>query len=157
MEKISNNITYAESIYSETAIRKGISNKPNKEQIKAMKEVAKYIFQPVREHFCVKIYISSFFRSKLLNLAIGGSETSSHMRAEAIDVDADVYGGVTNAEIFNYILENLSFDQLIWEHGTDEEPNWVHFSFVSISENRNEALKCFRKNGETQYKIITKN
>ena len=148
---ISSNISYNESVFSETAIRMDIDNTPNEEQLQAMSLVADNVFQPLREHFCTPIYVSSFYRCEALNTAINGSFNSSHLRGQAIDVDADVFGGVTNAEIFNYIYENLSFDQLIWEYGTDSEPNWIHFSFVSKSKNRNQALKCIKENGKTKY------
>lgn len=148
---ISSNISYNEAVFSETAIRMDIDNTPNEVQLQAMTLVADNVFQPLREHFCAPIYVSSFFRSIALNSAINGSTNSSHTRGEAIDVDADVFGGVTNAEIFAYINENLSFDQLIWEYGTDTEPNWIHVSFVNKSKNRNQVLKCVKENGITKY------
>jgi zinc D-Ala-D-Ala carboxypeptidase len=154
IDKISSNITYKEATFSETAIRMDIDNTPDDEQLKAMKLVADNVFQPLREHFCVRIYISSFFRSKALNSALNGSLTSSHMKGQAIDVDADVYNEITNADIFAYINENLSFDQLIWEYGTDLQPNWVHVSFVSKAENRNQVLKCIKVNGKTEYRTL---
>ena len=73
----------------------------------------------------------------------------------AMDIDADVYKGVTNSEIFNYILENLNFDQLIWEFGNDENPDWVHVSYVSDILNRKEVLKAYKdKDNKTVYKKI---
>lgn len=151
MKNISTNISYKEATFSETAIRKNIDNNPSKDVLKSMQLVADNIFQPIREHFCTPIYVSSFYRSDALNKAVNGSKNSSHIRGQAIDVDADVYNGVTNADIFYYILENLSYDQLIWEYGDEDEPNWVHFSFVSKAENRNETLIAKKIDGQTIY------
>jgi hypothetical protein len=71
-------------------------------------------FSPLGALNC-PIYVSSFFRSKKLNKAAKGSSSSTHMKGEAMDLDADVFGKVTNAQIFHYIKDNLEFDQLIWE------------------------------------------
>ena len=51
---------------------------------------------------------------------------------EALDLDADVFGRITNADIFNFVKDNLVWDQMIWEFGDDEEPNWVHISYKSV-------------------------
>ena len=149
---VSKNISYKEATHSTTAKRLGIDNTPNAEQFSNMVYVAEGIFQPIREHFGVPIYISSFFRSEALNTAIRGSASSTHKKGEAMDLDADVYGGVTNAQIFNYIKDNLEFDQLIWEFGTNEEPAWVHVS-LSKRNNRNQILKAYRVDGKTKYEI----
>ena len=149
---VSKNISYKEATHSTTAKRLGIDNTPNAEQFSNMIYVAENVFQPIREHFNTPIYISSFFRSEALNKAIRGSSSSTHMKGEAMDLDADVYGGVTNADIFNYIKDNLEFDQLIWEFGTDEEPAWVHVS-LSKRTNRNQILKAYKVNGKTKYEI----
>ena len=86
------------------------------------------IFEPLREYVECPIYISSFYRSPELNTAIGGSKNSQHCKGEAIDLD-DVYSKVKNKVFFDYIKENLDFDQLIWEFGDDENPAWVHVSY----------------------------
>lgn len=138
---ISKHISYKEAVRSQTAVRKGIDNVPSPEQIRAMKLVADKCFEPVREHFGVQLFISSFFRSEQLNMAIGGSRTSEHCKGMAIDIDADYYGGVTNAEIFYYIMNNLEFNQLIWEYGTEDNPAWVHVSYRE-SGNRNQILRA---------------
>lgn len=147
MNQISKHITYSESIKSQQAIRLGIDNTPNSEQLEAMKLVAEKCFEPVREHFNIPIGISSFFRSEKLNSAIGGSKNSQHCKGEAIDIDADIYGKITNKQIFEYIKNNLLFDQLIWEYGNDENPDWVHVSY-SKKGNRKQILKI-NKQGTT--------
>ncbi len=153
MEKISKNITYNEAVHSNTAKRKGIENIPNENQIANMMTIAEMIFQPLRSYVGGPIKITSFFRSAELNRAIGGSKSSQHCKGQAMDLD-DVYGHKTNAEMFDYIRENLDFDQLIWEFGDDNNPNWIHVSYVDKQENRNRCLKAYKKNGKTKYMVI---
>ena len=151
---ISDHITYAESIHSQTAKRKGIDNTPNPNQIEAMKLLAEKVFEPLREWVGGPIKVNSFFRSPELNTAIGGSKTSQHCKGQAIDID-DVYGYKTNSEMYHWIKENLSFDQMIWEFGTDTQPNWIHVSYVSEENNRNRCLKAYKDDmGRTKYKTI---
>jgi hypothetical protein len=151
--KISNHITYAESIHSNTAKRRGIDNTPNPTQVEAMKVLAEEIFEPLREWVEGPIKVNSFYRSVALNEEIGGVASSQHCKGQAIDID-DVYGRKSNAEMFHWIKENLCFDQLIWEFGTDMNPNWIHISFVSKEDNRNRCLKAYKENGRTKYKVI---
>lgn len=145
-----------EAIKSQTAIRRGIDNYPyNDRHLKAMKHIASTIFDPIREYFGVPIGISSFYRSPALNKAIGGSSRSQHSVGEAIDIDADMYGKISNTQIFNYIRNNYEFDQLISEYPVNGEPAWVHVSLKLHGENRNEVLEAYRKsNGKTGYKFI---
>lgn len=143
-ELISPNVTYTEATKSDTAIKHGIDNTPNELQLANMRSVAQNIFQPVRNRFRVPIAITSFFRSEKLNRKIGGSRTSQHCAGEAMDIDADVMGMVSNREIFNYIKDNLVFDQLIWEFGDNYEPAWVHVSFKRIGINRGQILKAVK-------------
>ena len=152
--KISDNITYAEAIHSQTAKRKGIDNTPTAKQVEVMKLTAEKIFEPLRKFVGGPIKVNSFFRSAELNKAIGGSKTSQHCKGQAIDID-DVFGHKTNAEMYNWVKENLNFDQMIWEFGTDMNPNWVHVSYVSEEDNRNRCLKAYKdKYNKTKYKTI---
>ena len=156
-DNISKHITYDEATVSSKAKELKINNDPDSKQLINMKLLAENIFEKVREHFDTPIYISSFFRSSKLNTKLKGSSTSQHCAnvGAAMDIDADVYKGVTNSEIFNYILENLNFDQLIWEFGNDENPDWVHVSYVSDVLNRKEVLKAYKdKDNKTVYKKI---
>ena len=118
-----------EVIKSNNADRLYIDNTPTEEHLANMKVVAEKIFEPLRNHFGVPIGLSSGYRSYALNKAVRGSKTSHHCKGMAFDIDADMFGGVTNKEIFDFIRENLEFTQLIWEYGTDEEPNWVHAAY----------------------------
>ena len=151
--KISDHITYAEAIHSNTAKRRGIDNTPNPTQVENMKLTAEKIFEPLRKFVGGPIKVNSFFRSPELNTKIGGSKTSQHCKGQAIDID-DVFGYKTNAEMYNWIKENLDFDQMIWEFGDDDNPNWVHVSYVSAEENRNRCLKAYKENKKTKYKVI---
>ena len=151
--RISKHISYKEATQSQTATRKGISNDPDAYQLQNMQLLAEKVFEPIREHFGVPIAINSFFRSQKLNKATGGAAGSQHTQGRAIDVD-DTLGGVSNKQMFEYIKKNLDFDQLIWEFGDNNNPAWVHISYVSESENRRRVLKASKKNGKTIYTII---
>jgi hypothetical protein len=157
--QLSKNLALSEVTRSETAKRKGISNMPPPEHIENFKLLAEKVFQPIREHFAVPIRISSGYRSAALNKAIGGAgktvngvyvPSSQHCTGEAIDIDMDGTS-VTNAAIFNYIKDNLEFDQLIWEFGTDTNPDWVHVSYESTGKQRKQILKAVKQGGATKY------
>jgi len=151
--KISDHITYAEAIHSNTAKRKQIDNTPNQTQVDAMKLLADKIFEPLRKWVGGPIKVNSFFRSVALNEKIGGVASSQHCKGQAIDID-DVYGYKSNAEMYKWVKENLDFDQMIWEFGTDMQPNWIHMSYVSEEENRNKCLKAYKEDRRTKYKQI---
>ena len=150
---ISKHISYKEGVYSNTATRRGINNDPNDEQLNNMELIAEKVFEPLREWVNGPIKINSFFRSPELNTAIGGSATSQHCKGQAMDID-DTFGKATNAEMYHLIKENLDFDQMIWEFGDDDNPNWVHISYVSEDKNRNRCLLAYKENKKTKYKVI---
>lgn len=152
--QLSKNLSLKEAIKSNTASRLGIDNRPEDWEIDNLRAVAENIFQPIREHFGVPIGVSSGYRSKALNKAIGGSKYSQHMIGEALDIDADIYGRITNADIFNYVKENLEWDQMIWEFGDDEEPNWVHISYKAKGPNRKQIKRAYRDGKGVHYKVI---
>jgi hypothetical protein len=152
--KLSKNLSLREATKSRTASRLGIDNTPEDWHIENLRAIAEDVFQPLRDHFGVPIGIGSGYRCKELNTAIGGSKISQHMKGEALDIDADMYGKVTNAEIFHYIKDNLDWDQMIWEFGTDENPNWVHVSYKRGGGNRRQLRKAFKdEKGRTAYTI----
>lgn len=150
---ISKHISFTESVKSNTALRLNLNNSPNEYHVSNMVGVAINVFEPLREFVKGPIKINSMFRSEDLNTAIGGSNRSQHCEGRAMDLD-DTYGHKTNAEMFNYIKDNLSFDQLIWEFGDDKNPNWIHVSYVSKDENRGRCLKAEKINGKTTYSVI---
>lgn len=146
MNKVSEHISWADAIRSETAKKLGIKNYFTVEQLERMTSLANAVYEPLYNHFKVLIYISSFFRCKKLNDLLGGAAESQHLanNGAAIDLDADSNEGITNKEVFDYIKDNLEFDQLIWEFGTKKNPDWVHVSY-NKGKNRKEILRSVRK------------
>lgn len=120
-------ISLATATKSDAAKRLGLSNEPTPEHLVAMQSVAEHIFDKVKDHEPSAI-VSSFYRSKAVNDAVAGSSrTSQHLKGEAIDIDSDT----KNLEIFNFIKQNLVFDQLILEYPDKNGlPSWVHCSYV---------------------------
>ena len=150
---ISEHISYKEGVHSITAMRRGIDNTPGPEELENMELLAEKIFEPLREWVGGPIRINSFYRSPELNKAIGGSKKSQHCHGQAMDID-DVFGHRTNSQMYHWIKENLDFDQMIWEFGDDENPDWVHVSYVDKESNRNRCLRASRSNGKTSYEVI---
>jgi hypothetical protein len=150
--KLSEHLDLSEVTRSDSAKRKGISNEPTPEHLENFKKLAENIFEPIRKHFGVPIHLSSGYRSKALNAAIGGSATSQHCTGEAIDIDMDgSANGVTNKMVFDYIKANLNFDQLIFEFGTKDAPDWVHVSYESTGKQRKQVLRAVKAGGKTSY------
>ena len=154
--KLSKNLNLAEVTRSETAKRRKIDNAPTDEHIENLKILAANIFQPMRDHFGKAIYISSGYRSEALNKAIKGSKTSQHCKGEALDIDNDnANNGVTNRDIFEFIRDNLKFDQLINEFPVKGNPSWVHVSY-SKTQQRNQVLKAYKDSRNiTRYKKLS--
>jgi zinc D-Ala-D-Ala carboxypeptidase len=153
MKNISKHVSYKEGTHSNTAVRRGLDNIPNEDQLKCMYEVAENLFEPLRKWVGGPIKINSFFRGEPTNTAIGGSKYSQHMKGQAIDID-DTFGYKTNAEMYHYIKDNLEFDQMVWEFGSeypDGNPNWVHISWVSHRPNRKQEVIAITENKKTKY------
>ena len=152
--KISQHLSLSEVTRSDSAKRHGIDNNPTAEHLENFKLLAEKVFEPIRAHFGVPIHISSGYRSKALNAFIKGSASSQHCKGEAIDIDMDgSSNGVTNKMIFDFIKDKLDFDQLIWEFGSDKNPDWVHVSYTKVG-NRKQKLKAVRSGGKTTYQAI---
>lgn len=153
MTYLSPHLTLEEVVNSDTAKRLGISNQPTAEHLANLKLLATNIFEPIRTHFGKPIFVSSGYRSKALNAAVPGSSTTSqHCSGEALDLDQDnATYGITNVMVFNYIKDNLNFDQLIWEYGTKDKPDWVHVSYESTGRQRKQILRATRVNGRPHY------
>ncbi len=137
MKRISKHISYKEAVRSDYAKKHKIENEPNDEQLENMKLIAKEVFEPLRKWVGGPIKVNSFFRSEDLNTGIGGSKTSSHLKGQAIDLTT--MGLKTNKQIFDYIKDNLEYDQLIWEYGR-VNPKWIHVSFNQVK-NRKQAFR----------------
>ena len=151
-DKICKYLTLGEVTRSESAKRNNISNMPTEEHLENMKALGVNVFDKLREHIGFPIGLSSGYRSEALNKAIPGSSTTSqHCKGEAFDIDADIHGKTTNKAIFDYSRQNLDFDQLIWEYGTDAQPDWVHVSYKRGGGNRKSILRCKKINGKPFY------
>lgn len=148
--QISKHLSLKEVTKSNTATRLGISNNPTSEHLENLKLIAENIFEPLREHFKKPIGISSGYRSQRLNKAVKGSATSDHCKGQALDIDAEIFGGLTNKEIFDFIKDNLEFKQLIWEYGDEQNPNWVHVSF-DPNNNKKQVLVTLKGGGYANY------
>ena len=147
--KLSAHFSLAEFTRSESAKRHGVSNEPTPEHLANLKTLCEKVLEPIRMKFG-PINISSGYRSKALNHYIGGSLNSQHCEAKACDIDMDGMGGATNTEIFNFIKDSLDFDQLIWEFGDNNKPDWVHVSYNG-AKNRKQVLRALKTNGRTAY------
>ena len=122
---------------------------PTPEHIENFKILATKVFEPIREHFGVPIRISSGYRSSELNKCVGGSAASQHSSGEAIDIDQDATT-ITNKQVFEYIRDNLAFDQLINEFNY----SWVHVSYKANGKQRGEALEAYKEGKVTKYRLI---
>jgi hypothetical protein len=147
--RLTAHFTLAEFTRSESAKRHGVSNEPTAEHKENLIVLCEKILEPIRLKFG-PINISSGYRSKILNHYIGGSLSSQHCEGKAADIDMDGMGSVSNKEIFEYIQVNLDFDQMIWEFGTKENPDWVHVSYNG-AKNRKQVLRALKVNGKTAY------
>ena len=149
MKNISKHITYKEGVYSTTALRLGLNNDPTKAHLTNMELLAEKVFEPLRKHVNGPIKINSYYLGSELNKAIGGSSKSQHCKGQAIDID-DTYSYMNNADMYRYVKENLSFDQMIWEFGDGVNPDWVHISYVNEDDNRNRCLVAYKDDNNKQ-------
>jgi hypothetical protein len=143
--KLTQHFALAEFTRSESAKRHGVPNEPTPEHLKNLIVLCEKVLEPIRIKFG-PINISSGYRSKTLNHYIGGSLNSQHCEAKACDIDMDGMGGPTNKEIFEYIKNELEFDQLINEFNY----GWVHVSY-NLGKNRRQVLDALKVNNKTVY------
>lgn len=129
--------TISELCHSDTAVRRSIDNTPSLLILTNLNALTDNVLDPAREHFGTAIAVNSGYRCPLLNAAVGGSPTSQHQKGEAADITFS--DKRRNRELFDYIRDHLPYDQLIWEKGTADYPQWVHVSF-SRTRNRHQVL-----------------
>ena len=141
---LSRHVTIQEFSYSPTAIKKGIHNVMNSTQVNNAIQLCENVFEPIRKHLNAPIKITSGFRCEQLNKLIGGAYGSQHTKGEAFDLD------ITDRKVFDWILKNVEFDQLIFEYGDDNNANWFHISYRK-GNNRKQALRAVKIAGKTQY------
>ena len=148
---LTRNFSLQELTKSDTAIRLGIDNQPNADQIDKLKMLCERVLQPVRDHFG-RVKVTSGFRSSELCVAIGSSANSQHAKAEAADFEVL---GVDNAEVADWIKMNCETDQLILEFYTPGEPNsgWIHASYVEFNP-RAQFIRAYKEGNKTKYKPI---
>lgn len=146
---LTKNFTLAEMCKSETALRLNIENQPDEQQLAALKALAENVLQPVRDHFGKGVKVNSALRTLPVNRAIGSGDNSDHVRGQAADIEIP---GVANAELAEWIRDNLEFRQLILEFYTPGIPDsgWVHVSYVA-EDNKKQVLTAVKKNGKTEY------
>ena len=143
--KLTQHFALAEFTRSESAKRHGVPNEPTPEHLQNLIVLCERVLEPIRIKFG-PINISSGYRSKTLNHYIGGSLNSQHCEAKACDIDMDGMGSVSNKEIFEYIKNELEFDQLINEFNY----GWVHVSY-NLGKNRRQILDALKVNNKTVY------
>jgi zinc D-Ala-D-Ala carboxypeptidase len=146
---LSQNFTLQELTYSDTAIRKGMDNTPNEEQIENLRLVCNNILEPVRVHFKAPVVVSSGYRSVAVCEAVGSSAKSQHTKGQAADFEIF---GIPNKDVADWIVSNIEYDQCILEFWNENEPNsgWVHCSFSSAG-NRRQYLKAQKIDGKVVY------
>jgi hypothetical protein len=146
---LTKNFTLEEMIKSETALRHDMDNTPGENEIGNLKLLCEKVLQPVRDHFGKGVKVNSGFRHPDVNAKVGGSRTSDHTRGQASDIEIP---GVPNAELAEWIKDNLEFRQLILEFYTPGVPDsgWVHVSYVA-EDNKKEVLTATKKDGKTVY------
>jgi hypothetical protein len=150
---LTKSFTLQELIYSDTAVRMGIDNKPNDETVENLKILCENILEPVREHFKAPVVVSSGYRSEAVCLAVGSSSKSQHIKGQAVDFEIF---GIPNKDVSDWIVNNLDYDQCILEFWNDKEPNsgWVHCSYNSEDNNRKQYLNAQKLNGRIVYTIM---
>ena len=153
--KLTKNFSLSEFTKSNTASRRGLDNNPTAEHIHNLVGLCEHILQPLRDYIGCSIRISSGYRGKALNEAIGGSKTSDHCNGNAADIELLINGEEDNARLYNAIKSlDLEFYQMIWEFGDDEQPNWIHIARRE-GNNKKQCLKAYKdNNGKTKYATI---
>jgi uncharacterized protein YcbK (DUF882 family) len=143
------NFTLAEMIKSETALRHDMDNTPGEAEIANLKALAENVLQPIRDHFGKGVKVNSGFRHPEVNAKVGGSKTSDHCQGQAADIEIP---GVANADLAQWIVDNLDFRQVILEFYTPGVPDsgWVHVSYVA-GDNKKQVLTATKKDGKTVY------
>lgn len=146
---LTKNFTLEELTKSETALRHDMDNTPGQVEVDSLLALAENVLQPVRDHFARGVKVNSGFRHPEVNAKVGGSKTSDHCKGQAADIEIP---GVPNAELAEWIRDNLEFRQLILEFYTPGVPEsgWVHVSWVA-GDNKKQVLTATKQNGKTVY------
>jgi zinc D-Ala-D-Ala carboxypeptidase len=152
--KLSQYISWAEALSYASCKRNGVDiadNQPSDKALKYIKDTIKYVFEPIRAHFNTPIGVTTFYRGTALNGAVKGVKSSQHTLGQALDIDADIYGNITNNDIAIWAIDNLEFDQLILEDvKADGTIGWLHISYVD-NKNRGKINIMVKAKGKTKY------
>lgn len=150
-DKITPHFTYGEIIDSHIADRYKINNEPSVEQLGRIKLLLEHVVEPARIALDKPFQVNSIFRSQKVNERAKGAGTSQHLanNGAAIDFECSDLG---NQILFDWLYKNANYDQLIWEYGDKNAPDWVHVSYVSDKSNRKQTLQCVKYNdGSPKY------
>ena len=147
--KLTANFSLEELTKSDTGLRLGLDNEPNDEQLANLVALCECVLQPVRDHFGKGVKVNSGLRTLAVNRAIGSKDTSDHTKGMAADIEIP---GVANAELAQWIVNNLEFRQVILEFYTPGIPDsgWVHVSY-NPADNQKQVQTATRQNGKTVY------
>lgn len=147
--QLTNNFSLAEMVKSETALRHDMDNTPGEAEIENLKRLAEKVLQPVRDHYGKGVKVNSGYRHPEVNAKVGGSKTSDHCKGQAADIEIP---GVPNADLAQWIAENLDFTQVILEFYTQGIPDsgWVHVSY-DPQNLKKQTLTAVKQNGKTVY------
>jgi len=149
MMQLSTNFSLTEMVKSETALRHGMENSPGEAEINNLRVLCEKVLQPVRDHYGKGVKVNSGFRHPEVNAAVGGSKTSDHCKGQAADIEIP---GVANADLAQWIAENLDFTQVILEFYTPGVPDsgWVHVSYDPANLKK-QTLTATKQAGKTVY------
>ena len=143
------NFSLHELTKSETALRLNLDNTPGEAETASLRLLCEKVLQPVLDHFGKGVKVNSGYRSPESNAAVGGSKTSDHCKGQAADIEIP---GVANADLAQWIMDNLDYTQLILEFYTPGIPDsgWVHVSYDPNNLKKQE-LTATKVAGKTQY------
>ena len=137
MVRLSKNFDSNEFTYSVTAHANKINNAPSIEILNNIKALCENVLQPLRDHLGCAVKITSGYRCKALNTKVGGHPNSQHLTGNAADF---IVPSKNLKEVFNYIKDNLVYDQLLYEYDSKGSV-WIHVSFVR---NRMQAIDNYK-------------
>ena len=146
---LTNNFSLDEMVKSDTALRHDMDKTPGETEIENLKRLCEEVLQPIREHFKTGVKVNSGFRHPEVNAKVGGSKTSDHCKGQAADIEIP---GIPNADLAVWIMDNLTYTQLILEFYTPGVPDsgWVHVSYDSANLKK-QNLTATKKDGKTVY------
>jgi len=154
--QLSKHLTLEEATYSNTARSRKLSNTPPLAAIDALKDIGVAVYDPIVDTYGQKVLVTSGYRSAELNRIVGGRPNSAHRFGQALDLDGDAdetgrYLKISNIDLFNFIFNNLAFDQLIAEYEVNEQPRWIHVSYKRGSNRKSVRIAVKNRYGRTEY------